>query len=544
MNLTDYLKPQIKGRKITCNFLFMLLFTVSVFLPDYILKVILGLPICFEWLFFGGVLLFGFLLSFAGNIACYTYLAIIFLMQTVQLNYVSYFGAPIDASNLMNIHREAADVFDFAYLRDTWFNTPVLILLYGTCIYAFKKLPMVKIKWVWFILLYMAMHKPYRALSHTKNIWYFQPSITRPSLRNSISTFSYFFFQYLPDGYQPLSVRYIPYSAVKNKDSQAENVLLIFGESLYAPHLQMYGYNRETFPRMGLRMNNNPEWHQALAMSGGIATATSTLLFFNGIREPANAAEINAKTANIFRLAKQAGFKTHYFSNQESRLTMSFGAKNLDEIITNDTRLFFFSKYHDEGLALLLDEIDFSEGKNFVVLHMRSPHSPFENRYHGREDEFEKFKPAADSNDKFIRYQNTYDNALLYTDLAIDEMVEKFEKLNEGKNYSIYITADHGELVNFEGMYGHNNLVLEQAKVPFFVKRKDNIELPKVMSHYQIIKFMADDFGFSINNPNENDNRYYLHGNNVDFPYNFIEYRIEDDGQITQIDENNTANLK
>lgn len=544
MNVSNYLKPQITGRKISYNFLFMLCFTIAVFLPDLVLKTVCNLPICFEWLFFGGVLLFGFLLSFAGRVAGYCYLFIIFLMQTIQLNYISYFGVPIDAGNLMNITRETKDIFDVAYLRDTWFNTPILVLVYGLCVYAFRKLPMVKIKWIWLVLLYLAMHKPYRAYSHTKDIWYFQPSITRPTLRNSISTFSYFFFRYLPDGYQQVDVKYQPYTAVKENDAQAENILLIFGESLYAPHLQMYGYNRETFPRMAKRMNDDPKWHQALGMSGGIATATSTLLFFNGIREPANAAEIKSKTANIFNLAKKAGFKTHYFSNQESRLTMSFGAKNVDEIIANDTRLFFFSQYHDEGLAMLLDEIDFSKGKNFVVLHMRSPHSPFENRYKGREDEFEKFKPAADSSDKFIRYQNTYDNALLYTDLVIDEMIEKFEKLNEGKNYSIYVTADHGELINHDGMYGHNNLVLEQAKVPFFAKRDGEFSLPPVMPYYQIIKFIADDLGYKIENPNEGDNIYYLHGNNVDFPYDFIKYQIGDDGQITQIEKNNTANLK
>ena len=223
---------------------------------------------------------------------------------------------------------------------------------------------------------------------------------------------------------------------------------------------------------------------------------------------------------------------------------MSFGAKNVDEIITNDMKLIFFSKYHDEGLAKLLNEIDFTTGKHFVVLHMRSPHSPFENRYKGREAEFEKFKPAAESKDRFTYYQNTYDNALLYTDMAIDSMVAEFEKLNQGKNYSIYITADHGELINYNGMYGHNNLVIEQAKVPFFVKKKNNAALPPVVSHYQMVKMIAQDIGAVIHNPNEEDNTYYLHGNNIDFPYDFIKYQINDNGTVTETEKNNTSNLK
>lgn len=543
INMINYLKPQ-NTEKIGYNFVFLIIFSIAAFLPDFILRMVYDLPICFESLFFGGVLLFGLLLSFANSFVVFFFIAIIFFMQLIQLNYLSYFGTPIEAGNLMNITRETKDIFDISYLRHTWFNTPLLLLLYGLCIYVFKKYQMTKIKWIWLIVLYMAMHKPYRAFSHSKDIWYFQPSITRPSLRNSISTFSYFFFRYLPDGSRPLSVEYKPYTANETEKSETENVLLIFGESLYAPHLQIYGYNRETFPLMAKRIKNNPEWKISLGISGGIATATSSLLFFNGVREPANMNEVKSKTANLFRLAKQAGFKTYYFSNQESRLTMSFGMKNLDKVITNDMRLVFFSRYHDEGLTKLLHEIDFNKGKNFVVLHMRSPHSPFENRYEGREDEFEKFKPAAESKDKFEYYQNTYDNALLYTDMAINAMVEEFEKLNKDKKYSIYVTADHGELINYDGMYGHNNLVIEQAKVPFFVKNKNIDYLPSVLSYIQIGKIIARDFGFDIINPNEEDNIFYIHGNNIDFPYDYIKYRIRDNGDIIQIEKNNTTSLK
>ena len=543
INIANYLRPQ-NIEKIGYNFLFVIIFAIAVFLPDFILKTIFDLPIYFESLFFGGVLLFGFLLSLAGSFVTFLLIIIIFLMQLIQLNYLSYFGTPLEASNLMNITRETKDIFDVSYLRHTWFNTPLLLLLYGLCIYVFKKYQMTKIKWIWLVVLYMALHKPYRALSHSKGIWYFQPSITRPSLRNSISTFSYFFFRYLPDGYQTLSVEYKPYTVAPSEKSETENILLIFGESLYAPHLQIYGYNRETFPLMAQRIKNNSDWKISLGISGGIATATSSLLFFNGVREPANMNEVNAKTANLFRLAKQGGFKTYYFSNQESRLTMSYGMKNLDKVVTNDMRLLFFSRYHDEGLAKLLHEVDFSKGKNFVVLHMRSPHSPFENRYKGREAEFEKFKPAAESKDKFEYYQNTYDNALLYTDMVINKMVEEFENLNGDKKHSIYITADHGELFNYDGMYGHNNLVIEQAKVPFFMKKKNSEDLPSVLSYIQIGKIIAGDFGFNIINPNEEDNVFYIHGNNIDFPYDYIKYRIDDNGEITQIEKNNTTALQ
>lgn len=126
--------------------------------------------------------------------------------------------------------------------------------------------------------------------------------------------------------------------------------------------------------------------------------------------------------------------------------------------------------------------------------------------------------------------------------MVISQMVQSFEKLALGTNYDIFITADHGQLFDYQGMWGHNNLVLEQAKVPFFVKSFEIKDLPSVISHYQVGKLILTQIGFELKNKNENNNTYYLHGNNIDFPYDFIEYRIENENVIfNKLD--NTKNL-
>ena len=45
-----------------------------------------------------------------------------------------------------------------------------------------------------------------------------------------------------------------------------------------------------------------------------------------------------------------------------------------------------------------------------------------------------------------------------------------------------------------------------------------------------------------ITNPNEHDNVFYMHGNNIDFPYNYIEYRI-DHSKISELKNGNTADI-
>ena len=102
INMINYLKPQ-NTEKIGYNFVFVIIFSIAAFLPDLILRMVYDLPIYFESLFFGGVLLFGLLLSFANSFVVFFFIAIIFFMQLIQLNYLSYFGTPLEASNLMNI---------------------------------------------------------------------------------------------------------------------------------------------------------------------------------------------------------------------------------------------------------------------------------------------------------------------------------------------------------------------------------------------------------------------------------------------------------
>ncbi len=533
-------RPKIKGRKWCDNLWLTLLFVIMVYLPDFILKCICGFPIRIELVFFLGTILFGFLFSLTNKIVFFFFAVLILIMQLIQLHFMVYFGMPIDPANIMNMFREAQDVFDITYLKHTWFVAPTLFMCFFVMAYAFCKLKPIKLPLVWVVIFYLAAHKPYSAYAQTKGIWFFQPALTRPSLKNSISTFSYFVFQYWPKGYENLAISYKPYT-LKKIDSDVQNILLIWGESLYAGHLPMYGYERQTFPLM-TNLLSEDGWKTSLGISNGTGTATSTLLFFNVAREPANAEVLQKHTANLFKAAKMNGFKTYYLSIQESCLTMGMDVTSIDEVMTKDVNPIYFAKYRDEGLIKLLEKYDLSKGKNFVVLHMKSPHSPYENRYKGREDEFEKFKPAFKAKDEATYRTNTYDNALLYADTVMFSMVKVFEKLVQNTNYSIFISADHGELFDYNGIWGHNHLVLEQAKVPVFVKSKRIASLEPVLPHYDLGKLILNEIGVELQNPNEQEGVYYLHGINVDFPYDFIEYQVKEK-DIIELKKQNTGDL-
>lgn len=545
-NKTNFIKSFIypQNGKTGNNILFAIAATTAVLAPDMIMNYAANAHIIQEPLFvlyLGGFML---LLSFCQNKFVYAVIGIIALMQTIQLNFMAYFGQPITASEIMNIINEKRDIFDAAYLRQTCFVMPAIILFYGMIVFIFYtgSRESVKIRWMFLIVLYLMSHKPYRAWSETKGIWYFQPGPTRPTLKNSINTFSYFFFQYLRKDNHTSEVAYKPYK-VQEHASEAENILLIFGESLYSPHMPMYGYGRNTFPKLAARLSQAPQAAIAASISPGISTATSTALFFNSVREPGNIKEINNQTANLFRIAKQNGFETYYYSNQESRLTMNIGVKYIDHIANNDSEPVLFGKFHDEGLVELLRKTDFGKGKKFVVLHMRSPHLPYEKHYKNRKSEFEKFVPAETGKNRLEYTINTYDNALLYTDFVIDEIIDVFNRANAGKKATVFLTADHGQLFDFQGLWGHNHLLAEQGKVPAVIFGYNADKLPPVISSYQFGKKILETLGGKLINANE-DNRHFLHGNNIYYPYDFLEYQISESGKIIENGIKNTNEIK
>lgn len=541
--LKDFFR--VSSGRFSNNFLVALVALIAVFAPDEVLNGLGKAHIVKEPLFMVYVFGFFLLLSFCSMWAMYLFLVLFLMMEIVQINFMVFFGHPITASEIVNIVSERADVFDAAYLGQTWFVMPLLILFYGlTCFvfYVWGK-DAIKAKWLLLVVLYLAAHKPYRAYTETKGIWYFQPGPTRSTLKNSINTFSYFFFQYLWKDTQAIQVNYAPYR-IMNIPADKKNILLIWGESLYSKHLPMFGYQRDTFPRMQQRIRKGGKIQTTEVLSPGISTATSTPLFFNVVREPANLKEVYAKTANLFRAAKQNGFETYYISNQESRLLMNLGDEYIDHIINNDSAPLVFGRYHDEGLLHFLKDIDLQDGKHFVVLHMRTPHLPYEKHYQNHKENFEKFLPVSENAGRLQYYTNTYDNALLYADYVIDDLISDFTKRADMKESAVFVTADHGQLFDYNGMWGHNNLVPEQVMVPGIVIGDFSFILPDKMSGYQFGKLILESLGSSLINENEKADTYYIHGNNIEFPYDYIEYKFDRDRGIMAEGVKNTADLR
>ena len=110
----------------------------------------------------------------------------------------------------------------------------------------------------------------------------------------------------------------------------------------------------------------------------------------------------------------------------------------------------------------------------------------------------------------------------------LGQLLAEFKRLNIANSQFIF-TSDHGEMLGLPaGRYGHNQLVMEDMRVPFFLYNLGGKTpvLPKgLISHYEISELAAQYLGYKVTNPNYNNNVFFVHGNNLFEEYQFVEYQ-------------------
>ena len=101
--------------------------------------------------------------------------------------------------------------------------------------------------------------------------------------------------------------------------------------------------------------------------------------------------------------------------------------------------------YDGDVLPLLDKALQSEHAKNFYVIHLMGTHGHYRERYPA---EYEMFTPAQEegSSDSQKVLRAYYDNAILYNDFIVSEIISRFQD----KNAVLIYISDHGEDV-FDG---------------------------------------------------------------------------------------------
>ncbi len=471
--------------------------------------------------------LINFFVSFAFSQKGYSVFILLFsFFGFFQMIAVSYFGSFLTPVMIFLFFKDAGEVLEtfLGVWKTLWLPT----LLQFTAILVFYKFYKTSINKFWssyknqkiikYLLLLVLIYPPLRTVV-TGHTFGKQAVNSDLGFVNFYGTLSYFFAKVLPQKLNAKTVNSIsPFQVIINDKKPKRHLIFILGESLALKHLQLFGYNKETTPHL-VEFEKENKIIKRKAISGGVSTDVAIPLLIHGATPGEQAsAQISSQNNCLFKLAKENGFETSFYSIQpqhELKHIVNFLCpKYIDHFEIEksengevlDSRLLEYEKL-----------VDWSKPQ-FIIFHQRGSHSPYETRYPA-ENAFFKDQNFKDEKEKQIQF---YDNSVRYTDEVIFRLLQQikesnvraFERSNNKSNgtsesvipIEVIMTSDHGEALGENGFWGHVILEPVVAEVPF-IYLSDNLKANLVsedsikdswITHQQIFKIITRFLGYKI----------------------------------------------
>lgn len=270
---------------------------------------------------------------------------------------------------------------------------------------------------------------------------------------------------------------------VKNQDSihKRRVIIIVIGETARKHNFSLYGYERETNPRLGkesrlIQMNNaeTPYNNTIMAYTVFLSRATPDN-FDRYLKEP-----------SIIKAFSEAGFYTAYISNQSliyGSLYQAY-AEQADTILNLYTSMTMHSP-DDRILPVFAETLQQSKDQDLcIVIHSMGSHFRYNFRYPKR---FDHFTPSIgdDLDLAFISEKqrkeliNAYDNSILFTDYFLAELINELNKDTVSASLLMY-ASDHGENIfddeNKKFAHGGPNPSRFELEIPLFFWRSEQYD--------------------------------------------------------------------
>ena len=220
--------------------------------------------------------------------------------------------------------------------------------------------------------------------------------------------------------------------------SKYTNYVLVIGESARKDYLNAYGYPVNNTPFMS---SSNGVLVDGL-MAGGISTVESLRLMLT--KPNVDLWEPNYKL-NVIDLARSAGFKTYWVSNQ------GFGG-DYETPVTTIARRADIKKFFKIGSAASINTSDFellpefekivknNTEKKLIVLHLYGSHVNACERIKDFEKKFTVKNPL-------YKYFGCYVTSIAKTDMFLEKVYKilKNEEIKNNKTFSMIYFSNHGQ---------------------------------------------------------------------------------------------------
>lgn len=261
------------------------------------------------------------------------------------------------------------------------------------------------------------------------------------------------------------------------KDEKGETYIVIIGESLNKTHMSLYGYARDTNPKMLNLYKNNDILKFTNTYSNHTHTMPTLSLALTEASQENGKEYFNS--ASIIGIYNSAGFETTWLTNQSL-----LGAwDNLVSIIAQQSnKVYALNKsvgkttktqnYDGVLLPNIEKELNIKSDKNRVIfVHLMGSHGGYCSRFPNEYSLFESdldidtFGKAISSDVSLKNSINCYDNSVVYNDYIVSSIINEAKKY-EGVSALLYF-SDHADDVISK--LGHNSgkFTFDMTQIPF-----------------------------------------------------------------------------
>jgi lipid A ethanolaminephosphotransferase len=253
-------------------------------------------------------------------------------------------------------------------------------------------------------------------------------------------------------------------------------VVLVVGETARSANWGLSGYARQTTPQLAQLATQTPLVNFVHATACGTNTEVSVPCLFAPVgRRDYDEATIRG-SESLLHLLSRAGVGVTWRDNQSGCKGVCEGLPMQTVQDLNPPGLCAEGRCLDEGLLHGLPEmLGQVRGTQLLVLHQLGNHGPsYFRRY---PPAFARFQPECRSDDLRSCSQqeivNAYDNALLYTDHLLAQLVSQLQAHADMLDSALIYVSDHGESL------GENNLFLHG--LPYAIAPDVQKQVPMLM---------------------------------------------------------------
>ena len=295
---------------------------------------------------------------------------------------------------------------------------------------------------------------------------------------------------------------------------EAETIVLVIGESINRDNMSLYGYARDTTPRLKAESKKPGFFYAKEAWS----TRSSTVEAFHSMFSFALDQHDKVNHGNVFAFFQKAGWYIEWISNQDDLAIKSeYASWAKNDLFLNRAGGRTSNSMDEKVLVPLKEALNNPAPKKLIIVHLIGIHpnyslrSPSDYSVHWSDED--TVSTQLKEKDRSLRTQiarNDYDRAMLYQDKILTETLELTQKASENQSVLWLFLSDHGnETGNCLDRTGHSPVTLSGYKIPFmlwaspkFTKQEDLQHLPQEFRADWLSEMLFDAAGIHWKNSN------------------------------------------